>query len=149
MKRLAVLQTRIASRAGFFGSGRVRAQVCQNVSGRFRASIQNFFRKNGHFCRLLSLLKQSSWLNFQQKWLIVNYLVMSSLLRYQYPAVVQTLTHSVVFAFWTKLGFKNKSRAPARFNLVISGSDRVRASKWGPFTTLLQTFYRSEFSTCQ
>ena len=34
------------------------------------------------------------------------------------------------------LNWASKINALARFGLVISGSGRVRASKWGPFTTL-------------
>jgi len=33
-------------------------------------------------------------------------------------------------------GFKSKCRARAGFGLTISSSDRVQASKWGPFATL-------------
>jgi len=39
-------------------------------------------------------------------------------------------------AFRPQSGFKNKCRARARLGLVISGSCRVQASKWGPFTSL-------------
>ena len=46
------------------------------------------------------------------------------------------LNSSVNLAFRPKSGFKNKCRAGAVFGLVISGSGRVQASKWGPFTTL-------------
>ena len=41
------------------------------------------------------------------------------------------------FGFRAKSGFKNKCWARAGFGLVISGSGQVRASKWGPFTTLV------------
>jgi len=53
-----------------------------------------------------------------------------------YSAVEHILTPSVNLAFRPKSGFKNKCRARAGFGLVISGSGRVQASKWGPFTTL-------------
>jgi len=45
------------------------------------------------------------------------------LLGHQYPTVARILTHSVHLAFGPKWGFKNICR--------------VRASKWGPFTSLL------------
>ena len=53
-----------------------------------------------------------------------------------YFAVAHILTPSVNLAFRPKSGFKNKCRARAGFELVTSGSNRVQASKWGPFTTL-------------
>ena len=53
-----------------------------------------------------------------------------------YSAVAHILTPSVNLAFESKSGFKNKCRARAVFGLVISGSGRFQASKWGPFTTL-------------
>jgi len=71
--------------------------------------------------------------------LIVNYLVIFTLLRHQYPAVGHILTRLVNSAFDPKSGFKNKSRARARFKIVNFGSGRVRASKWGPVTTQLGT----------
>jgi len=46
------------------------------------------------------------------------------------------LTPSVSLTFKPKSGFKNSYRARAGFGLVISGSGRFQASKWGPFTTL-------------
>jgi len=46
-----------------------------------------------------------------------------------YSAVAHILTPSVNLAFGCKSGFKNKCRARAGFELVISGSDRVQASK--------------------
>jgi len=53
-----------------------------------------------------------------------------------YSAVAHISTPSVNVAFDPKSGFKNKCRARAGFGLVISGSGRVQASKWGPCTTL-------------
>jgi len=53
-----------------------------------------------------------------------------------YSAVAHILTPSVNLAFETQSGFKNKCRARAEFGLVISGSGRVQALNWGPFTTL-------------
>ena len=38
--------------------------------------------------------------------------------------------------FQAKIWFQNKCRARPRFGLVISGSGRVQASKWGHFPTL-------------
>jgi len=46
------------------------------------------------------------------------------------------LTPSVSLTFKPKSGFKNSYRARAGFGLVISGSGRFQASKWGLFTTL-------------
>jgi len=46
-----------------------------------------------------------------------------------YSAVAHILTPLVNLAFRPKSGFKNKCRARAGFGLVISGSDRVQASK--------------------
>jgi len=46
-----------------------------------------------------------------------------------YSAVAHILTLSVNLAFRPKSGFKNKCPARAGFGLVISGSDRVQASK--------------------
>jgi len=57
--------------------------------------------------------------------MIVNYLVVMTLLRHQYPTVAHILTHSVNLTFSPKSGFKNKCR--------------VQAWKWGPFTTLEPT----------
>jgi len=51
------------------------------------------------------------------------YLVMFASLRHQYPALVHILTYSVNLAYGPELGFKNKCR--------------IRAAKWGPFTTLV------------
>jgi len=48
---------------------------------------------------------------------------------FSYSAVAHILTSSVNLAFGPKSGFKNNSRARAGFRLVISGSDRVQASK--------------------
>jgi len=53
-----------------------------------------------------------------------------------YSAFAHILTPSVNLAFRPESGFKNKCRARAGFGLVIWGSGRVQASKWGPFTTL-------------
>jgi len=53
-----------------------------------------------------------------------------------YSAVAYILTPSVNLSFGPKSGFKNKCRPWAGFRLVISGSDLVKASTWGPFTTL-------------
>jgi len=46
------------------------------------------------------------------------------------------LTPSLSLTFRPKSGFKNKYRARSGFGLGISGSGRVQASKWGPFTTV-------------
>ena len=46
------------------------------------------------------------------------------------------LIPSVNVAFRPQSGFKNNCRARTGFGLVISDSDRVQASKWGPFWTL-------------
>ena len=54
------------------------------------------------------LLKRSSWLNLQYKWLIVNCLPKFTLLRHQYSAVAHILTHSVNLAFGPESGLKNK-----------------------------------------
>jgi len=54
------------------------------------------------------------------------------------------LNLSVNLAFGPKSGFKNKCRARAGFGLVISGSGRVQASKWGPFTTLCRYVCRGQ-----
>jgi len=51
-----------------------------------------------------------------------------------YSAVAHILIPSVNLAFRPKSGFKNKCRSRVGFGLVTS--DRVRAWKWGPFTTL-------------
>ena len=40
------------------------------------------------------------------------------------------------FGFRAWIGLQNKCRAPAEFRLVMLGSGLVRASTWGPFTTL-------------
>jgi len=69
---------------------------------------------------------------------------MFTFLRHQYPAVAHILTHSVNLAFGPKSGFKNKCRARAGFGLVISGLGRVRASKCGTFTTLVETVYTTQ-----
>jgi len=53
-----------------------------------------------------------------------------------HSAVAHIITSSVNLAFRPKPGYKNKCRARAGFELMISGSGRVQASKWGPFTTL-------------
>jgi len=53
-----------------------------------------------------------------------------------YSAVAHILTPSVNLAFRPKPGYKNKCRARVGFGLMISGSGRVKASKWVPFTTL-------------
>jgi len=45
-------------------------------------------------------------------------------------------TPSVNLACRPKLGLKNECRPRAGFGLVISGSGRVQASKWGPFPKL-------------
>ena len=45
-------------------------------------------------------------------------------------------TPLVNLTFRPKTGFRNKCRARAGFGLVISGSGRVQARKWGPFTNL-------------
>jgi len=60
---------------------------------------------------------------------------MFTLLRHLYLAVVDILTCSVNLACGPKSGFKIKRRALPQFGLVISWSGRVRAWKWGPFTT--------------
>ena len=57
-----------------------------------------------------------------------------------YPADALILTHSVNVTFGPKSGFKNKCQAWTGFGLVISGSSRVRASKWDPFTTLVHGY---------
>jgi len=46
-----------------------------------------------------------------------------------YPAVAHILNHSLNLAFGPKPDFKNRYRARAGFELVISGSSRVQASK--------------------
>jgi len=51
--------------------------------------------------------------------------------------VAHILTHTVNLTFGPKSGLKNECQAQAGFGLVISGSDRVRVSKWDPFTTLV------------
>jgi len=61
-----------------------------------------------------------------------------------YSAVAPILAPSVNLAFRPKSGFKNKCRARAGFGLVISGSDRVQASNWGPFTTLCRYVDKSQ-----
>jgi len=53
-----------------------------------------------------------------------------------HSTVAHILTPSVDLAFGPKSGFKNNCRARSGFGLVISGSGRVQASKWGPFTIL-------------
>ena len=53
-----------------------------------------------------------------------------------YSAVAHIVSPLVHLAFRPKSGFKNKGRTRAGFRLVISGSGRVQASKWGAFTTL-------------
>jgi len=55
----------------------------------------------------------------------VNYLVMSTFLRHEYPAVAHVLTHSAILAFGPKSDFKHNLQARAGFRLVISGSGRV------------------------
>ena len=52
-----------------------------------------------------------------------------------YSTVAHILTLSVNLFFGPKSGFKNTCRSRTVFGLVISGSGRVQASKWGPFTT--------------
>ena len=52
-------------------------------------------------------------------------------------AVLHIWSPSVNLAFRPKSGFKNKCRVRAGLGLVISGSGRVQASKWGPFATRL------------
>jgi len=79
-------------------------------------------------------LKQSSRLNLQWNDKLRFYLVMFSLLRHIIPAIVHILTQSVYLVFGPKSGFKNMWLARARFGFVLSG--RVRASQWGPLTTL-------------
>ena len=54
-----------------------------------------------------------------------------------YSAVAHVLTPSVNLAFGYKSGFTSKCRARAVFGRVISGSDRVQASKRGTCTTLI------------
>ena len=61
-----------------------------------------------------------------------------------YSAVAHILTLSVNLAFRPKSGFKNKCRDWARFGIVISGSGRVQASKWGPFTNLCRYVGRGQ-----
>jgi len=51
-----------------------------------------------------------------------------------FSTVAHISTSSVNLAFGAKSGFKNECRAQAGFGLVISGSSRVQASKWGTFT---------------
>ena len=53
-----------------------------------------------------------------------------------YSAVAHIVTPLLNLAFRPKSGFKIKCRTRAGFRRVISGSGRVQASKWGPFTTL-------------
>ena len=53
-----------------------------------------------------------------------------------YRAVPHILAHSVKLDFGPKSSFRNEFRAWAGFGIVISGTGRVRASKWGPFATL-------------
>ena len=53
-----------------------------------------------------------------------------------YSAIAHIATPLVKLAFRPKSGFKNKCRTQTGFRLVMSGSGRVQASKWGPFTTL-------------
>ena len=53
-----------------------------------------------------------------------------------YTTVAHIRTHSVNSAFGPKSGFKNKRQARAGLWLVMSDAGRVRACKWGPFTTL-------------
>ena len=53
-----------------------------------------------------------------------------------YSAVAHILTPSVNFGFRLNMGFRNKYRARSGLGLVISGSGRVPASKWSPFTTV-------------
>ena len=99
---------RVVSRAG------CRLKVCKNFfSGRFGTciSIRNDFVAS--YCWTNCLYQIHN-----KKDLSVNYLIIT-LLRHQYPAVAHILTH------FRKFGFRLKS-----------GSGR--ASKWGPFTTLVR-----------
>jgi len=61
-----------------------------------------------------------------------------------HSAVAHILTPSVNLAFRPKSGSKNKCLARAGFGLVISGSARVQASQWGPFTTLCRYVGRDQ-----
>ena len=105
----SALLHRIVNRPELFRTG--RDLVCQNVSDRFLACIQNF-----------SFVASYCWNNrvgfiFNKKWIMVNYFVMFTLLGHQFPAVAHVSTPSVNSAFGRKSGFKNKCLAPAGFRL--------------------------------
>ena len=61
-----------------------------------------------------------------------------------YSAVAHIFTPLVTMAFGSKSGFKNKCRARAGFGLEVSGSGRIQASKWGPFTILRGSVCRGD-----
>jgi len=59
--------------------------------------------------------------------LVLTYVVVKVVAIFLYPAVAHILAHSVNLVFGPKSGFENECRAG--FELVISGSRRVRTSK--------------------
>ena len=87
-----------------------------------------FIRNEGHFCRQL-LLKQSRWLNLQEKMIICVLFIHVYFATPPIPVVAHILTHSEIWL--------------SGLNCALKTNVWIRSSKWGPFQTLQQFLPRN------